>query len=536
MVYLGPDLELDENSAKVPYETPNNFVASPPIDTQSAERQTPTVPRDSENLANLEKQLSQLADLIANITESYTTAIFLVEDNSTLQNIAVRTLSRDFVEKSRIPFGSGLVGWTAQHGLRISVCPFEHDAMTLLYYSSEQDLKSFVAVPILSDTGRLLGVIACDSKKTYAFSKIAEKILVDCASQAANLILLHEAIDRANIKWAPKEDELSGELEKLRQFVDEDLLLSAVADLPSTIISRDALVVITSPVAGICHGRYYTGHSESKANHRLLDTLCKHKKVICADRSVQARTVDDTQKRSFLSVPFRVLGREAGSFNLLSKPDGAFHAAEIEALERIADVVSKQLELIRLRAVHASTKETTSLSSWKVFSSHASALLQEARKQRRSLSLFRISLTNLSELEELFGVEAATVAMHGLMRLVDQVKPQNALACYLYGTHILLLLDSTEAATISARLSRLIERISLNGMVASPQPGSSAFGARVAERVLLKSAKYPRDGESLAALIAGTLPNSGSRVLNNQHNKDEEQFVFEEVAHAGSWK
>lgn len=532
VVYLGPEQVLNTNS-ELRVTTPAPSANELPPTAADFHIQSSAIPRNHDSALDLQSHLTRLAELVANVTESYTTAIFLVDENATLQAVAVHTLSRDFVSDARIPIGSGLVGWTGQHGVRVSVCPFEHDATTLLYYTKEQDLKSFMALPIIDSNNRLLGVISCDSKRTYAFSKVTEKVMCDCAAQAATLVALHGLLDGAKLIGAPKEDDLTTELEKLRQFVDEDTLLSAVAELSPAIISRDALVVITSPMAGITNGSYYTGHGESRANHRLLETLCKHKKVLCADRSVLARPVDDIQKRSFLSVPFRMLGREAGSFNLLSKPGGSFHAAEIEALERIAEVVGKQVELIRLRNLHASAKETTNISSWKVFASQANALLQDAKKQRRSLALYRLALTDLSEIEELFGVEAATIAMQSLMRLVDQVKPQGSPACYLYGTNVLVLLDAAEAPTIIARLTRLVERISLAGTIGGPQPGTSDFGARIAERFVQSNARYPRDGETLATLIAKTLP--GIQKTSKTTNQ-EQPFVFEEVAHAGSWK
>ena len=131
--------------------------------------------------------------------------------------------------------------------------------------------------------------------------------------------------------------------------------------------------------------------------------------------------------------------------------------------------------------------------------------------------------------------EAATAAMQSLMRLVDQVKPQTALACYLYGSQILLLLDAREAPAILARLLRLVERVSLNGTLASAQPGTSDFASRVAERLRYANARFPRDAEDLTTLVRRSLIGLGGSTSKTSTANDE-QFVFEEVAHAGSWK
>ena len=113
--------------------------------------------------------LTQLAQLVANITDSYTTAIFLTANSPQriLNLAAIHSLSRDTISDTSINFGSGLIGWAAENGVRISVCPFEHDATTLRCYTQDQALKSFIAVPTLDPaSSEILGVISCDSKKS----------------------------------------------------------------------------------------------------------------------------------------------------------------------------------------------------------------------------------------------------------------------------------------------------------------------------------------------------------------------------------
>ena len=132
------------------------------------------------------QSLDSLARLAANASESFSVGIFLVNplDDFTskkervLVPCGVHTLSRDFVYNAVLPFGRGLVGWVAENSEVISVAPFERDATTLAYYSRDQSLKSFIALPIIGKNGQLIGVLACDSKKSYGYSKITERILI----------------------------------------------------------------------------------------------------------------------------------------------------------------------------------------------------------------------------------------------------------------------------------------------------------------------------------------------------------------------
>jgi GAF domain-containing protein len=446
---------------------------------------------------------NHLAELIANLTEAYTAAIFLKNPKKDFLTVAgVQTLSRDFLDSAEIPFGNGLIGWTAQNGARVSVSPFEHNATTLLCYGRDQGLKSFVAVPILNENGEVLGVIACDSKKSYAFAKVTEKILLDCAKQVSILCKLHSQLAKAVKIKAVDQDLLTSVTNSLLDHKDEHELLSAAANLPDELIKRDALVVVTAGDACIGEGTFYSSSSQKRMNHRLLQLVCQHKKVICGDRSVLALPTDDVMQRSFLSIPFHVLGKEVGSFNLLSHPSQGFEASEIATVEKVASVVGRELERIRLRDQVSFHSEASGLSSWKRFSLHAETMLAETQKKRGSLTLIRIALTNIIAIEDVAGVPVAATLLEKVMRLVEQVKHHYSIACYLYGFQILILSETTEAQRTINRLLRLIEKISFGDQFISP-------GLKLHDILLrdlhICQARYPQDGHSIQELVGKTL-------------------------------
>ena len=107
------------------------------------------------------------------------------------------TLSQEIIPHCKISLDSGLIGWVAKHARSIHVSPFEHDSRTLGVYSTDQQLKSFIGIPIpLGDSNSCgssqpTGVIACDSKKSFAFSKLQGKLLENLAAEVANTIHLH---------------------------------------------------------------------------------------------------------------------------------------------------------------------------------------------------------------------------------------------------------------------------------------------------------------------------------------------------------
>lgn len=125
-----------------------------------------------------------------------------------LELAGFHTLSTDIEETCFIPEDSGLIGWVAKHRRGIHVSPFEHDSRTLGIYKSDQGLKSFIGVPVdLSVSGlgpKAVGVVCCDSKKSFAFSKLQGKLLEDLAREAAhmtNLTLAYMKKSRADTNW-----------------------------------------------------------------------------------------------------------------------------------------------------------------------------------------------------------------------------------------------------------------------------------------------------------------------------------------------
>lgn len=523
----------------------------------------------------LAESLNQMIRMVANVTESYTSALFLVAEakgseanekstKGVLELAAVHSLSRELVYDVSIPFGSGLVGWTAENGVRISVCPFEHDASTLLYYSADQSLKSFIALPILAPDQTLLGVLACDSKRSYAFAKVTEKILIDCAAQAASIILMSRKIAKLGKEMRVEAGSapLESFIEHLRGVSSERELLAEAAEIPAAVVDRDALVVITIADGQTPASAFYSTANQVRVGHRLLELVCRHKRIICSERTVQTSgtSTDGDKERSFLSIPFHVGKKEAGSINLLSSVFESFSASEIAALERVAKVIGKELELFRLREKLSSPDLSEGLMSWEHFVETSKQLLSNTSNlkrgdSKRGASLIRIVPDNIGELEDFLGVEGTRVALAKLARLVEQVKGSNAIAAQLYGQEFLILAERGEGERILSRFERLLERLAIEDGVSSSGIGVGSSSVKSANSFspsrtyspshtgLSKAAPVkvtslisrglskalvstPHDGETLEELLSKT-----NRLL------DEEREVnpSEVIANASNW-
>lgn len=128
--------------------------------------------------------LEHLVQLVANVFDSFTAALFIRSDKEDdLHLVAWESLSPYIVPGCNIGVGQGLIGWVAQEGKRLHVTCFDRDTRTLGIYSRDVGIKAFLAAPLL----RGEGVLMVDSKNRYSFPEKKQRILEDCAIIASDL-------------------------------------------------------------------------------------------------------------------------------------------------------------------------------------------------------------------------------------------------------------------------------------------------------------------------------------------------------------
>ena len=408
--------------------------------------------------------LKALTQLIANSSEAYTAALFRVDlQDETVELVAAQTLSRDLIPGAKFSFGQGLVGWVAENRSRVAASPFELDSTTLMFYSKDQELKSFIALPIYGSDASLLGVLAVDSKKSYAFNQMAEKVICDCATVAGQFFEL-AAISQKVANQAPVErSQLDGILETLRSQKDEPALLAATSDLPESFIRRDALVVLSLAENGTGKGVFYSRAAETGENNRLLEIVCRHKKLISSERSVQAIKADELG-RTFLSIPIRVMQKEAGALNLLSKPGESFSLNQINSLEAVATTVGRELERFRLASLFqrgmVHTKDPSG-GDWKTFESRGNRALQNGPH-----ALLRISVLRRELLESSFGIETLSRSFGYLFQLLEQLRGTDGLLFEVLGGDFLVLIPASERDRFVTRLAVLLGKAEVKDLPA----------------------------------------------------------------------
>jgi hypothetical protein len=112
--------------------------------------------------------------------------------------VALQSLSSRSLGDVRLQVGVGLLGWVAEHGRPIHIAPFDLDSTSLGLYSENEPIKCLAAVPIPIQIPSALGVdrqapaqfgvLMCDSKKAFSFTKIQIKHLEELAPIIGRLV------------------------------------------------------------------------------------------------------------------------------------------------------------------------------------------------------------------------------------------------------------------------------------------------------------------------------------------------------------
>jgi signal transduction protein with GAF and PtsI domain len=138
------------------------------------------------------QELKDAINLLADLTEAYTAALFLREHGgSNLRAAAWHTLSRSFKAASVIRDGEGVVGYVAKHHQPVDVDRYHQSSGATRYYDEDEGVQAFVAMPVGE-----VGVLVVDTKNRQVFGEREKKIIRDFAVFFHHLVLHQDTCSR----------------------------------------------------------------------------------------------------------------------------------------------------------------------------------------------------------------------------------------------------------------------------------------------------------------------------------------------------
>ena len=465
-------------------------------------------------MKNLKRDLFSLLSLASNATEAYTACLFLENKRKDkFQLVSVHSLSPHVIVDASIETGQGFLGWVLENNEPLSVNQFDKDTITLGYYSRHENIKSFMATPLMSKKTR--GALAIDSKKSWVFTNKTQKIIAGFAQQFAYTV--EEALSTAE-----KEKKMidlfsfSDYLNTLRICRTEEQLFENICRVPREIIPSDScFLVLVDGEAGepylanafgfdelflgkikIHPYRSISGHVMKKNEPlRLTDIRGAKGKQALFDPDEPSLDV-----RSVVAIPLSDNEKTFGVLGFTGKRRNQFQSFFVKRTEVIGEIISDMIKKIRLEKKiktnivfnsYAKVEEKFYLRN------HLEQILPERKKTGRQVSLLTISAKTGLELEIEENESKNEDILQHLWSILSAFNKAGDILIKRDNNCLLLLLENSSqeyAETIVKRITKIINS-------SHCQIGGNDCGIKA----ILGAATFPHDAEGPDTLISASI-------------------------------
>jgi signal transduction protein with GAF and PtsI domain len=143
----------------------------------------------------LKDELKQAIDLLADLTEAYTAALFLPDREGNLKAMVWHTMSKSFRLHSNMASGESVINLVMKNQEPLDMVRSQQDAPNpTKLYSEEENIKAFLALPVGD-----FGVLVVDTKKRSVFTEREKRWVRDFAKFFAMLIEQRETSAREDM-------------------------------------------------------------------------------------------------------------------------------------------------------------------------------------------------------------------------------------------------------------------------------------------------------------------------------------------------
>ena len=447
--------------------------------------------------------LSHLIDLIGNVADAHTTALFgLTKDKLMMREhfTLSRHLNRDIV----IKIGEGPIGLAAQ---TLKPQLIEHiDSDIGGIYKKPENLKGFLAVPVVAED--LLGVLIIDTKESYQISIKLQKTLLNFAEQIA--WHLHQEKHRTITNDMPSLQELNSYCKFLAESPNRSSVADRLIQIPAAIISFKSIAVIwfeeNQKEGRIISHRGFTHDLSETVVHfgkGLVGSCAKNRSPLLLRFNSERKTIlfSEDEKTEDLSsaVALPIQFNETLYGVLLvgsASPEELIHA-DLDKLSLIVSAAASALFCsdTKDRWVYDKNLDpVTGVPNHRFLTEYKLAVSEELFKSNQPVYFLSVQLTNLADLYQTYGVDQGDAFLKQMIALFAKMIPSPKFVFrFSENTFALMLMNrkQKEVDQLQTKLKQLFEYnpLHVNGvaMQASIQWGLSV---------------YPDDAKELFKLIS----------------------------------
>ena len=447
--------------------------------------------------------LSHLIDLIGNVADAHTTALFgLTKDKLVMREhfTLSRHLNRDIV----IKIGEGPIGLAAQ---TLKPQLIEHiDSDIGGIYKKPENLKGFLAVPVVAEG--LLGVLIIDTKESYQISIKLQKTLLNFAEQIA--WHLHQEKHRTITNDMPNLQELNSYCKFLAESPNRSSVADRLIQIPAAIISFKSIAVIwfeeNQKEGRIIGHRGFTHDLSETVVHfgkGLVGSCAKNRSPLLLRFNLERKTIlfsEDEKTEDLSSAVALPIQLNETLYGVLlvgsASPEGLSHA-DLDKLSLIVSAAASALFCsdTKDRWVYDKNLDpVTGVPNHRFLTEYKLAVSEELFKSNQPVYFLSVQLTNLADLYQTYGVDQGDAFLKQMIALFAKMIPSPKFVFrFSENTFALMLMNrkQKEVDQLQTKLKQLFEYnpLHVNGiaMQANIQWGLSV---------------YPDDAKELFKLIS----------------------------------
>ena len=413
--------------------------------------------------------LSHLIELIGNVADAHTTALFgLTKDKLVMREHF--TLSRHLNRNIVIKIGEGPIGLAAQ---TLKPQLIEHiDSDIGGIYKKPENLKGFLAVPVVAED--LLGVLIIDTKESYQISIKLQKTLLNFAEQIA--WHLHQEKHRTITNDMPSLQELSSYCKFLAESPNRSSVADRLTQIPATIISFKSIAVIwfeeNQKEGRIIGHRGFTHDLSETVVHfgkGLVGSCAKNRSPLLLRFNSERKTIlfSEDEKTEDLSsaVALPIQFNETLYGVLLvgsASPEELIHA-DLDKLSLIVSAAASALFCsdTKDRWVYDKNLDpVTGVPNHRFLTEYKLAVSEELFKSNQPVYFLSVQLTNFADLYQTYGVDQGDAFLKQMIALFAKMIPSPKFVFrFSENTFALMLMNrkQKEVDQLQTKLKQLFE-------------------------------------------------------------------------------
>lgn len=462
--------------------------------------------------------LTNLIELTNNVTDAFTTALYVADPlNQTLRLKEQVTLSANLDSEVTIPYGEGLIGLAARDKKALLQEFSDDEIHSMSAFSSREDLKGMMAVPVVHEN--LEGVLVIDTKEKSHFTTQIRNIVARLADQMA----WHLNQEKKVRGWDEDSFLPYKEIVKVCRLFGESPDRQALTDqfmqIPKSLINYDAIAVSWFNKEGE-EGRVNRHHGWDHGlrgaviipGRGISGSCAKYKSPLLIgdtkDRSVVIFTEGEKKEscRSLLAVPVILNDNARAVVTCGAKKPNTFSRIDLDKLTLLASFASSAIMYQEVREQWDYDKNLCQVShipNHRFLTTYRSTIEKEVFQKGRPVFAIVALMSNLHLIYESMGVETGDQTLKQTVSIIARsIAAPKYMFRYSDNALLIVLMDvkKEEALSTERRIQQTFEK---NPVVINGRP--------IELKMECGLSFYPADSQDLGELAGISLARAARR-------------------------